>query len=601
METILALCLICCAWPGVRADLSVVGSVAPSEARSAAALLAPFLTSQAATLLVTGETPWTGTFLRELPADTPRVLNPSSHAMNLRLEFVLSATHCAHFFHTDDLETLLYTMGGHDPTTMTRALFWVNEARPRDEVLRLVSQSGMWLGGQQYALALAAPNGSATLFNLTCSSEAACRTRTMTLIEVDEWSPVEQRWRRGAQVFHEFCAWREGQVPAVLMLTMRSATFTTSIMELTKSVVVLARRRHRQRSGSTTAVSYHEVVGYHRINIAAKECSLGAVLSDVPLTVLGKSAEIASVHDMEMHRVVVVVPAGFGASVGVLEPVTVEFSAALWCATGLAVLCTVIVLTCTCRQDVSGAVLQALAPMLGQPPPQPSPPRTMLAPWLLACVVLTAAYQGLLLAKVSSAVPRRELDSLRDVADSGLPLYALGNLVRSSVLPTDLAARTRWIHYLQTEAVIDTIATARNCALVTYLDGYTTRTLHRHLVPPKRLHLVHLQYADFKVIGLATRGSPLEPLMVTALARAEAAGLLARWRGAEYEREDHDYARKLAPLKGPRPLTLWQLRPAFVVLGVGQVAGVAAFALEVLCALSSTTRTRVSFRRTAWS
>ncbi|XP_052125599.1 uncharacterized protein LOC113205907 isoform X3 [Frankliniella occidentalis] len=296
--------------------------------------------------------------------------------------------------------------------------------------------------------------------------------------------------------------------------------------------------------------------------------------------------DINNVLGLEVVPVIAIVPAGFGTGVSVLKAVTVEFSAGLWCATGLATLCTVLFLRCARTRDVSGAVLQALAPLLGQAPPPPGPPRPMLATWLLACVVLTAAYQGLLLGKLSSAVPRRDLDSLQDLEDSGLPLKVLTNVMYSHSLPlsNNLSTQAEFVAYPEIRTIIDTIATARNCALITMMDRHIGSHIQKFMIPPKKLHLFQLPYPGYSVIGKASRGSPLERPLSRALALVEASGLLSRWRSEEYARERRHHARRPVLQQGPRPLTLWQLGSAFVVLGVGQAAGLAAFALEVLCA-----------------
>ncbi|KAE8741340.1 Ionotropic receptor 198, partial [Frankliniella occidentalis] len=236
MEAALALCLLlCCMAPGVRAGLPVVDSAAAPAARSAAALLTPFMAPQKATLVVIGEARWTGAFLRELSADIPRVLDTNPFALSIRhrhrtwprLELVLEGTHRAHLFHTEDLETLLSAMRTRDPTQLVRTIFWANVASPRAEVLRQVSQTGLWVGGTQYALALTAPDGSTDLYNLTCATEDACDHKQMTIIKTDLWSPVAKRWRRGATVFQEFCtAWRPSQAPTVFILPRKGSTTT---------------------------------------------------------------------------------------------------------------------------------------------------------------------------------------------------------------------------------------------------------------------------------------------------------------------------------------------------------------------------------------
>ncbi|KAE8736633.1 Ionotropic receptor 174 [Frankliniella occidentalis] len=609
LVVLLLCCCCCCPAPGVRAGIPVEDLAVAPEARSAAALVTPFMKPQNATLVVLGDSRWTGAFLRELSGDVPRLLylkprhsfiaakldddysdysNSNTQVNRLRLE--LMAIHCLLLVPTNDLEELLFIMRTYSNignTRVIRALFWttVSTSVPRDKVLRRISQQKTWLGGYQHALAITFPDGSATLFKLTCSSDDACSRREMTILETDTWSPVDKRWSLATAVFSEFCSGfrriNKDQDLTMFIHTKNDLTNPSSLKELTKSVVNLV---SRGRQPSESPVKYQEANKNEGLYVTLQECSLAAVLLDGCLLDVYKMSEISFITDMEMASFAVIVPAGLGASVGVLEAVTVEFSEALWLATGLATLCTVVVLKFARRQDVSGAVLQALAPMLGQAPPPPAPPRPMLAAWLLACVVLTAAYQGLLLGKLSSAVPRRDLDSLRDLEDSGLPLKVVVSLARRNVLSNNLTDRAEYVERTEVKTVIDTIATARNCALVTLLDRHTHSYMRPYMLPPKKLHVIRLRYYSFNVIALATKGSPLERPIAKVQGRVEAAGLLARWRRAEYERESQDDARRRLSLEGPRPLTLWQLQPAFVVLGVGQVTGVFVFALEALCA-----------------
>ncbi|KAE8736619.1 Ionotropic receptor 181 [Frankliniella occidentalis] len=599
MEVVLVVLLLCCAAPGVRADLPVVDSAAPPEARSAVALLTPFMAPQQATLIVMGTTRWTGAFLRELSADIPRVLAPSrpnwsSTALGRhyfsdtrvgRLQQALMATRSALLVATDDEQELFLAMEAYTPLRRNidvRVLFWstVSTSTSVHEVLRRMSVMKMWLAGRQHALALTAPNGSTTLYRMTCTSEHSCISLHTTILETDKWSTVEQRWRLGAAVFHDFCRGyrRIGKHQDLTMFvqTLKGSDNRSSLEELTKSVVNLASRGRRP-------VKYKKTSGHHELDTALEECTLAAVITDGVFLDLDRLTEISFLPDLELAEFAVIVPAGYGASVSVLDAVTVEFSPALWLATGLAILSTVVVFACAPRQDVSGAVLQALAPMLGQAPPPPAPPRPTLAAWLLACVVLTAAYQGLLLRKLSSAVPQRDLESLQDLEDSGLPLKAVGNLARTNVLTDNLNARVQHVFFSETKTVIDTIATTRNCALLVFHNRHTRSFMRPHMMP-RRLHVIRLSYFHFNIIAVTTKGSPLERPLARAQVRAEAAGLLARWRRAEYEREYQDDVKRLASLRGPRPLTLWHLLPAFVVLGVGQVAGVVVCTLEVLWA-----------------
>ncbi|KAE8749440.1 Ionotropic receptor 189 [Frankliniella occidentalis] len=612
MEARLVVLLLCCAAPGVRAGLPVVDSAAPPEARSAAALLTPFMAPQKATLVVLGSSRWTGAFLRELSADIPRGLapRPSSGSTALkqdnysdtlhlnRLRHGLMATRLVHFVPADDVDELLYTLKTYPLSrrvTDIRILFWttVSASAPQGEAEQRVCRQNAWLGGLgglQRALALTYPNGSTTLYNLTRTFYDATRTTKTSAIEIDNWSVLEQRWRLGVNVFHEFCrGYRQTgkrQNLTVYLKTAHDLKKPSSLMELAKSALKLASRSHQGRMGWQTRVKYQPIWSYDTVSLALKECVCAAFLAEELFFSRYELAEISFIPDMELAEFAVFVPAGYGANVGVLDAVTVEFSPALWLATALATLCTVVVFACARREDVGGAVLQALAPMLGQAAPPPAPPRPMLAAWLLACVVLTAAYQGLLLGKLSSAVPRRELESLQDLEDSGLPLKARGNLAYGNVLTDNLNARIETVEDsdIKTKTIIDTIATARNCALVAFYTRRTYSYVRPHILPYKKLHFIRLSYFHLNIIAVTTKGSPLERPLVTAQARVEAAGLLSRWRRAEYEREYQDDAKGLAALPGPRCMTLWHLQPAFVVLGVGQVASVIAFAFEALWA-----------------
>ncbi|KAE8751766.1 Ionotropic receptor 166 [Frankliniella occidentalis] len=584
--------LLCCAAPGVRADLPVVDTAAPPEAVSAAALLTPFMAPQRATLVVLGRANWTGAFLLELAADVPRVLRPGfaeRAAEPPQLEHALMSTRCAHLLPVDGLEDLLVALTTYDATTIpTRVLFWAAVAAPRDAVLQRVMRTRMWLGTHHYTLALNAPDGSVSLYKMTCDQvPATCRLGAKVITETDTWSPAEGRWLQGSAVFAEFCDWRPSRggkslVLTVFVLTPKDSRNASHVVELTKCLEHVAAGRRRRSLGA--AVRFEGTSNYSRVHGAMKRCTLAAVLAARSLYGELSSTEVISVTAMKMAHVAVIVPAGLGATVSVMDAVTVEFSAMLWLGTGLAALCTVLVLTCTRRcQDVGGAVLQALAPMVGQAPPPPAPPRPMLAAWLLACVVLTAAYQGLLLGKLSSAVPRRELDSLRDVEDSGLPLKVLGNLAHSNVLTDNLASRAEYLVHAEIKAVIDTIATARNCALVAYLDDGVVGALRPFLLPPEKLHVIRLPYSAHNIIGMATKGSPLEAPLVRTLGLVEAAGLPKRWRLEGHERGRREHARRLASLREPRALALRHLHPAYVVLGMGHAASAAAFALEALC------------------
>ncbi|KAE8738125.1 Ionotropic receptor 203 [Frankliniella occidentalis] len=608
MGVALLMLLLGFAAPGVRADPPVVHLPVDPEAASAAALLAPFLQAQKATLIVLNQTRWTNAFLRQLDADIPRVVklgpgcaSAQGWCTNLRMASELSQqryVRLAQLATTGRPDELVYIIKiyARFSKQVIRTILWtsVTSLRARDDVLRVVSHTKMWLGMSQLALALTAPDGSTVLYKLTCTSNDSCKHGAITVIEMDRWSAVEQRWSQRAAVFTEFCSWDwqmrgGGRALNVSLMTASGFSYKSSLMELAKSVQRSVGQGQQQRSRPVLNVTYQEENDIVSVMLGLRGCRQDALLTDMPVFAPTIAFDLMHVFDAEVTRVVVIVPAGLGPGVNVLAAVTVEFSAGLWCATGLAMLCTVVVFACARRQGVSGALLQALAPMVGQAPPPPTPPRPMLAAWLLVCVVLTAAYQGLLLGELSSAVPRRDLDSLRDLKNSGLTVHIQPFLsIRlSSILPLLPNARTNpYVGYSDIKSFIDTVASARNCALVAFLDRHVRTAMTPYMLTPKRLHYFPLGYSDRGIIAMAPRGSPLERPISRVLARSEAAGLRARWRSEEYERERQRHARRLVSLQGPRALSFWQLGPAFVVLSFGQAASVAVFVLEALWAWS---------------
>ncbi|KAK3912894.1 Glutamate receptor 3.7 [Frankliniella fusca] len=607
MEAPWSLCLLlCCAvlgpGPAARAGLPVVVDLGPPpEARSAAALLSPFLKSQDASLLVVGRAPWTGAFLRELSPDVPRVLqrrgvhessgrtvpDPGARTVMLAL--------------STELDELLFTMRDFSIVSKTRTLFWCSVKHSPESAVERVSESKLFLGGRVAHLALTSPDGSTVLYRLSCDTVKFCGIRKMTVTKLNVWSPVVQRWLQKPDHFHDFCVgwlstYGRRQLPTprdlrVFLLASRRLTPTSPLTELAKSVPRWVGRDRWPRSGSAGPVS----IKYQEVNLLDAflrigNCSLDALLADGPFVLFDSAPDVSVMVDGKMMEVVVIVPANAGPKVSFLTSLTAEFSASLWCATGLSVLtCSVAFLACARRRDASAAALQALAPLLGQATAPPVPPRPPLAVWLLACVVLTAAYQGLLLGKLSTTARHRELRSLRDLEDSGLPVSILMALRARLLLLQGFErllnlTRERVVPYQDSATLIDAVATGRRSAFATYLDRYTESLLLPYMLPTRRrLHLLRLPLRERFLAAMTSRGSPLEEPVRTGLLRAAAAGLLKRWRLAELERSRANVAAQLAALSRPRALALWQLRPAFGVLVVGHAVSVACFALEAAC------------------
>ncbi|KAE8740893.1 Ionotropic receptor 177, partial [Frankliniella occidentalis] len=340
MEALLVAFLFGCAAPGVRAGLPVVDSAAPPEARSAAALLTPFMAPQQATLILRGSSRWTGAFLRELSADIPRVLIPrpsrlpsawkqDNYLDTLQLDRLvhgLISTRLVHFVPADDLQELLYAMKNYPVINKVkdiRVLFWttlLTVSAHQDRVLRQIFRLNTWLGSRQHVLALTSYNGSTTLYNLTCTSSDACLRMDATVFEMDRWSPVQLHWRRRATPFYEFCSsfrsiGKHQNLTVYIDNTQIGLTNVSSLMELTKSAVNLFSGGCHRSMRSQPSVSYQLTRSHDRIILALRECTLAAFLSDEDFFARDETADFSFLLDMEMAGFVVIVPAGYGASV----------------------------------------------------------------------------------------------------------------------------------------------------------------------------------------------------------------------------------------------------------------------------------------------
>ncbi|KAK3911280.1 Glutamate receptor ionotropic, kainate glr-3 [Frankliniella fusca] len=651
MDVFLVVILLCVCAAGVRGALRAEEPAAPPEARAAAALLTPFLEAQRATLVLRGRgrARWTDAYLRQLPGSVARVVEPVPNPEEVRAtnpQQQLMAHLVRHVFlvAARGPRELVADMRAYSAYQGARFLFWVPvPAARRQRVLGRISLVGLFRCGRVAVVAFTDPHdGSTVLYDLKCDRFEECFSGRVDVTEVDAWSPAQQRWPRNATaLFDEFCGgWRvtlsgalPGPPPRALSLPlMTSKTWwlpLSSLMETCRSIATLVDRgqQQQQQQQQLAALATCKLVDHIDVFARLRGCTLDAALTNLPDPVEYVGDGLSAFFDEESAQLVAIVPAYAGRSSLFLHTVVVEFSASVWGATLMAMLVLTVAVLALARLrpqpgrprprprrrdlGVGVALLQTLAPLLGQPPPPPAAPaapRPVLAAWLLTCLVLTAGYQGLLLNRLSTRVPGPDLLNLRDLQDSGLPVYTSNTLAsfltaylhtagREGLFPEALASRLDLTPFSVMPRLIRDVAFARNCAVITYLDRHTDSLTRAHLLPPRRLHLIRLPLFARHVEALAMKGSPLERPLGAALSRLRSAGLLQWWRSSEHERERVEHARKLESLRAPRALTLWQLAAAFHVLGVGHVASVACFALEALLGWRCSTAGRRRARR----
>ncbi|KAE8750310.1 Ionotropic receptor 148 [Frankliniella occidentalis] len=596
MDVVLALAILCAGAPGALPALSIVDVPVSPEARGAAALLSAFLPPHKAGVLLVGRVHWANAFLRRLPRYTPRVLLtdpfPAYYTEATSLNAHLHLRHNILMVVADRPEVLAASVANEMPR-IPRALLWTTVARTAEEVvlnrtfLEYITRRRMC--SDYTVLALSAPDGTTTLYEL---ETRGCTSSGNSVQEIDRWSPADQMWLWGSAPFHQFCdQWKPPPSPSdpYILITIANSKDVIEQSNLIEQHNRLPRKIiHLSRS-------YLRVNGpdYKRhVANRSMHCRLDAILYYHPLPP-PNAGEISTYFCVEEGHVVAFVPSGLGAAANPFAAVLEEFSPPVWLSTGLAVLCTAATLACAVHRgrtrQLALGMGMALAPLLAQPavpgslPPARHALRPLLGLWLLVCLVVVAAYQGLLLRKLFTANPSGEINSLTDLQQSGLPVYASNEALElvEDLLPEEVRNRvTRW-HFVNTRKLIgDKVVRARNASLIIYMDRDLKRRLMHWFAPNKVLHYFAIRSFSLQTCSSWTRGSPLGAAVAKIIRRSEQAGLRLRYHElqdlrAELAREKRTRAAGLV-----QTLSLRQMYPAFLFLVGGLVLGAAIFVSE---------------------
>ncbi|KAK3925097.1 Glutamate receptor ionotropic, NMDA 2B [Frankliniella fusca] len=582
MTTVFLLALLLAGTPGALA--AVPAPVAPAvtnEAASVLQLLSPFLLSQNSTLIIYGSANWTGSLLHALPPSVARTLLP----------VCFWERRFNHRTRTENRVFLIVAESPADPRQLLkkylnyeRTLFWFRGSG--FDAVTLANETSYTLCGKPMAFALTVPNGSSTVYAVSARD---CRALRSQFRAEDHWSPATRRWQHGGSLFTYFppvCSnWRPPPAGEPLFVLEHIVSTSSTVAKLAQTV----------KQGLSGVVWKNELNRESRWNLLGRlelECRLDAYFADSGVP------DFACNHfqlpDRAMHQIMAIVPAGLGPVVNPLSAVALEFSPAVWYGTALAALGTAAALACTLRRDRGAALLLALAPLLAQPPPPPPRPpgpalRPLLGAWLLVCVVLAAAYQGLLLGMLSSARPRGEIDSLQALKDSGLSIHLpwsiVGCMQGSDLLP-ELMERGTLLQNSDTFDFVLNMSLHKNSALIVLYDRNIQRLVNMLSITDRKLHTFALGWQFIKISALATRGSPLAGPITTTYRRLEAGGLVQHWEDVLDEPDRRARARHLESLPIAVPLTVDNMKPAFVVLAAGLALAGLVFAIEQLVAWS---------------
>ncbi|KAK3928795.1 putative MFS-type transporter [Frankliniella fusca] len=557
-----------------------------NEAAAAAALLSAFLPPYKAGVVVIGRARWTGDLLHALPEGTPLVLLDSDVRYNEADRLVVAVQQTHHVL------LVLADAPGYLSRIRTlplirRALFWTRVARSPQEFLEdetvmrhLRRTRRCW---DETALALTDADGTVRLY--ASNIRTSCIENASPFIFVDRWSVEEQRWLRAAPLFRRFCdKWSPPPGPPTTPLNL----VTIGHHEIVKNLALFADNVARYGSKPRRIINIQytgiehmtdnrsrcfEMV-YNRVS----NCSLDGLVHGYALPP-SSPAEVSAQYSERMSSIVVVVPAGLGPVISPLSAVALEFSPAVWLCTALAALGTAATLAWALRRDRGDALLLALAPLLGQAPPPPPAASPALHPllgaWLLVCVVLAAAYQGLLLGMLSAARPRDEIDSLQALDESGLTVQS--NFEVFHTIEDKLSESLRNRMKISETSSLPTVvyqqaALKRRRAFILFLDALAERLIEKWTVYDKILHSFPIESEQPRVYAFSNKGSELEAIMSKMDGRERQAGITCFYQRQEEFKAKLESSRVRSSTDarvGVRPLTLTMMRPAFLFLAGG--------------------------------
>ncbi|KAE8744079.1 Ionotropic receptor 132 [Frankliniella occidentalis] len=595
MQLLAVLALLVC--PGAY-DAVLPGPSPSPDSQGMADLVASVLSRGKAKqggVFVLGRAKGLNAFLGQLPAETPRSLVSSTNVRSgTRCElqgaenFVLIAE--------DSWAELADTVADVEeiefPTP--RVLLWTWAARAglkqgAQGVLAHGVVGDLWLLKRHTALAVSTLGaGGTTLFSLATNTK-----RQVVVTEIDRWSSRDRRWQRRASPF-----------------TLCSTTWSSgggAAAQPAPSQIIAVRPDHYVLPGpyvdfvATMAKSLGAALGkpVHVEWIEKGEdavdgletlrcCALSAAVSFRAATV-HISPEVSYAFFV-MIPVQVVVPAGLNQT-PLLQAVTDEFSAELWCATVVAVLGVAMATTLATRailglplpSALNTALLQTLAPLLSQPPPGRTAHRPLAAVWLLMSVVIAAAYQGLLLKELTT--PPGEINTLEQLEQSGLDCRMSRDLyqVDKFYLTEALRSRLTYVRLADLDAVVRDVADGRNSALIIRKDTISEILLSPYLKSsPPRLHSFETGNEYLGAYFKYTSGSPLQRPVVKF-------SLLAREHGIDLHMTQIIENKKSVDSRGgpddehlTRPLSLAQVLPAFLLLADGFVVAALVLAVEIV-------------------
>ncbi|KAJ1528948.1 hypothetical protein ONE63_007316 [Megalurothrips usitatus] len=376
-------------------------------------------------------------------------------------------------------------------------------------------------------------------------------------------------WRRSGPSPYPMCrAWRSdpgGNTALEALVETNASTGTDPRMA---AAVLAAVQRHHKLSGRRFSASISS--GIYELAERLYNCRTVLLLKRHRLP----QNPTFVTFPWQMDGMVAVVPAGMRLRQNLgLRSLTGSFTLPIWCAT-LAVAVAISLTLWLHGLGCTRAALESIAPLLVQPiTTVPRRQRRVLGVWLMASVVLSAAYQCDLWSVLAVPGMTKELNTVADLRDSNITIIYNQLRQYENWLYVDGGAMglgNKVVTQLSEREGIRRVADARDAALIT--DTTSLPSLLKGFT--KRVHIFHIDGADaLKSFVMTNKGSPVEATLRTVVPRLRAAGLL-----------DQGFVRpkQPEPSQEPSPLAVQNMSPAFAVLAVGLAAASSVLVREVL-------------------
>ncbi|KAE8746765.1 Ionotropic receptor 139 [Frankliniella occidentalis] len=552
------------------------------DTQGVADLVSSFLSGSTTGVCVSGRSRALGVFLTQLPPETARL---HINSWSFQRDHLLHMDDMLFLITADNAAQLADNIAGTRLPSLSRVLLWTwaDSAPSAGDMRALGVKDSVWLFQKQTVLAVSTPDGATLLFSLSGEPGPG---GGYVAAEIDRWSPGARRWQRQASPFTKLCStWRSGEPAPRQILALRPDQRVAHPEPYIDYITALATAMGVGVEWRDDDASVLAAMRNRSLN-----CTLAAIFAFRSLPQTPRSS--VSFAFLAFTPVRVVVPAGLNPHAALLQAVTDEFSAELWCATAAAVL-GVAVATALAAMAVLGrplvaalatAPLQTLAPLLGQAPPGRTAHRPLSAVWLLMSVVIVAAYQGLLLRELTT--PPGEIDTLEQLEESGLDirmsrdLYAYG----PQILSHTLQSRLTYVSPDDLDSIVRMAADGRNTAVILQRDMNSHFLLSSYTKSkPQKIHLfqVRVPYLSTRV-GFTT-GSPLQESIKRVEGWCYQHGLQRRMAieladlnrvdvRAEDEKDDVSM----------RALSLSELRPAFLLLAYCYCLSTAVLVCEII-------------------